>query len=194
MAAITRRTFALLLGCVVASALVGCFGSPDSERSAQATSAAAGVRTPLPPSEVPPIETDAPVVPSNEPGRQDSVLDSLPGEAASGCVTVGERRDVRSGTMAAGNFADARARFAADPSAPVSLYVIPVDLNGDPALTMTLTRLGGEGSTTVETAEFHTADEWRFYGVNVVVPGEGEWRIEASAGEANQGCWEVDFP
>lgn len=188
------RWVAGVVGLTVAAlALAGCTGEPTASLSVGATSATPGVDTPLDPSEVPQAETTAPAVIANEPDRQDSVLDSLPGDAQEGCTAVGDQRDVRSGTMAAGNFADARTQFAGSPESPVPFYFIPVDLTGEPPLTVTLSRLDGEGSAQAETSGFQTADEWRYYMVSVVIPSAGQWKIEAGAGDANQGCWEVSF-
>ncbi|MFD5213472.1 hypothetical protein [Microbacterium sp. NPDC058345] len=175
--------------------LAGCTGDQDEPEAAASSSPppAAGVQTPLDPTEVPPIETEPPVIPTDEPGRQDSVLDRLPGEAGSGCVAVNDERDVRSGTMAAGNFAEARAQYSDSAESEMSFYFIPAALEGDPELVIRLTQVNGSGEKEIRSAAIETADEWRFYPVRFAIPEEGTWRIEATAGDENRGCWEATF-
>lgn len=193
-------------GAVCTAALAGAMfvactpgGSPPGGSSATATptkgteTSRPDLETPVDPSKVPALETAPPVTATNEPGRQDSVLESLPGEAKAGCVDVGSQRDVRSGSMAAGNFADARAQFSGSPSAAIPFYFIPVDLKGDPELVVELKRLDGSGSDEVRSSQTQTADEWRYYPVMITIPAPGKWEFRASAGAASSGCWVAAF-
>jgi hypothetical protein len=197
------RTGSVLCAATLAGLmLVGCTPGA-SQPGAQATSAgpiAKGTETPRPdlqepvaPTEVPGPETAPPVVPTNAPGRQDSVLKTLPGEAKSGCVDVGSQRDVRSGTMAAGNFADARTQFSGSPTSAIPFYFIPADATGDPELVVKLKRLDGSGSGEIRSSQIQTADEWQYYPVMITIPSVGKWQIKASAGTASSGCWVTDF-
>lgn len=184
---------------LIALILVGCTAGADPSASTSTPAASsspspsAGVQQPMDPAEVPPIETTPPVIPTNEPGRQDSVLKSLPGESGSECVKVDGERDVRSESMAAGNFKDARAHYSESPKSEIPFYFIPSALEGDPELIVRIARTDGSGETEIKSSRIETADEWRYYPVQLVIPADGTWRIEASAGKNNTGCWEVAF-
>ena len=186
----TRAVTVVFSALMVSALLLGC--TAEGEPGGGSTAGTGGQAT-VDPTDVPPIETEPPTIPTNAPGRQDSVLDSLPGEASAGCVDVRDLRDVRSGSMAAGSFADARASFAESPESTLPFYFIPADLVGDPELTIQLEQIGGTVSKEIKSSAIETADEWRFYPVALSIPEAGKWRITASAGEANKGCWEVDF-
>jgi hypothetical protein len=192
------RTAGVVCAAVLAGTMfVACTpgGSPAEEPTTANGTETPGpdLQTPVDPTEVPALETAPPVVPTNEPGRQDSVLESLPGEAKSGCVDVGSQRDVRSGSMAAGNFADAQAKFSGSPTSSIPFYFIPVDLTGDPELVVELKRLDGSGSDEIRSSQIQTADEWRYYPVMITIPAAGKWEIKASAGAASSGCWVAAF-
>lgn len=191
-------------GCAVLLAgamLVGCApGEPLPAASSSTGAVTDGTKTPGPdmqtpvdPTDVPAPETAPPVQPTNQPGRQDSVLDTLPGEEKSGCVEVGSQRDVRSGSMAAGNFADARALFSGSPATALPFYFIPIDLSGDPELVVELKQLDGSASDKIRSSQIQTADEWRYYPVMITIPNAGKWEIKASAGAASSGCWVAAF-
>lgn len=188
---------AVPVAVLAAVMLAGCTADTDEPAAAAAAGSSpppsAGVQQPLDPTQVPPIETTPPVVPDNEPGRQDSVLESLPGEASVGCVKVQDERDVRSETMAAGNFVDAQAQFADSAESEIPFYFIPSALDGDPELVVRLTQVNGAGEEEIRSSVIETADEWRYYPVRFAIPAEGTWRIEATAGADNSGCWEVAF-
>ena len=96
------------------------------------------------------LTSTPPVIPTNEPGRQDSVLKSLPGESGSGCVKVDGERDVRSESMAAGNFKDARAHYSESPKSEIPFYFIPSALEGDPELIVRIARTDGSGETEIK--------------------------------------------
>ena len=132
-------------------------------------------------------------------GVQTTVLDRLPGTASDECARVGDARDLRAGSMAAGNFAKARSDFRRlrgeqGPGAPVSLYWIPEHaddmLSG---LTLTMQRIGDPSTArTITQRSFGTADPWKYYLTEVVIPKPGAWRFEASTDRDN-GCFEVTF-
>lgn len=128
------------------------------------------------------------------PATQDAVLDSLPGSAATACATVGSQRDVRAGSMGAGNFVDARAAYRRDPGygSSIPLYFIPRDVGDSPKVTVTVARPDGSDSTTFVSTELSRFDLWQYYVMRVSVPSDGAWRISAVAGK-NKGCFETDF-
>ncbi|MBM6402075.1 hypothetical protein [Phycicoccus sonneratiae] len=173
-------------------------GSDDATPSASASSGgsagpSATSSAPTTPSEIPSPATAPPTLATDAPGRQDSVLARLPGSSKTGCVEVGTQRDVRSGPMAAGNFADARAAFKASPSAAFPLYVIPVDVSDEKAaLSVTVAQRDGSEAKTVKSATTQTAEQWKYHLVQLSVPAAGTWRITATSGAA-KGCWDVSF-
>jgi hypothetical protein len=130
-------------------------------------------------------------------GDQSQVLTSLPGSPRPGCVVVGDRADVRSGTMAAGNFVRAREEFrrlaASQPQPSIFLYVIPGDARRPRSVTVQLRQLsGGTARRTVTSSSVQDADQWKYFAVNVFVPGPGTWRLTTRAG-ADRGCFDVTF-
>jgi hypothetical protein len=128
------------------------------------------------------------------PRNQKSVLDSLPGNTSEKCVAVGKRTDVRSGSMAAGNFAQARQSFRSatgpDP-ATVHLYFVPEQSGASPTLTVTMTSPDG-GKATVSSNQVETANTWSYYSVELPVPSSGTWMLHARAG-TNRGCFKIRF-
>ena len=130
------------------------------------------------------------------PHTQTAVLTHLPGSAAPRCVTVGERHDVRSGALAMGDFAAARATYAQTKGAydaqPTHLYVIPQSRTVKSA-TMTLSRVGG-GAAPIRLRSAHaaTAAQWRFFPVSVAITRPGTWQIRVVAGSAH-GCFVATF-
>lgn len=186
---------AVLAGVMLVGCTAGNFGAPSAVSPSVQPTKTPGpdLQKPVDPTQVPPVATAPPTFPVNEPGRQDSVLETLPGKAKAGCVDVGDMRDVRSGSMAAGNFVDARAQFSASPTAGIPFYFIPVETKGDPELTVDLERVDAPGSTKIRSSQIQTADEWQYYPVTITVPEAGTWRIKASAGTASAGCWVATF-
>lgn len=169
-------------------------GSSSTDTPKSGTSAPAeGAKEPLDPRDVPAPETAPPVSPTNAPGRQDSVLAALPGDSSPGCVAVEDERDVRSGSMAAGNFVDARNQFAESPDSAIPLYFIPEATEGDLELVVELEEVKGSASDVLRSSALQTANQWRYFSVAAKIPKPGVWRITASAGKANAGCWEVRF-
>lgn len=202
----SRAASMVIITMLAASLIAGCTsgGEPDRSEAVEgdppsslATSSggaaeSSGVQT-IDPTDVPTVETVPPTFPTNAPGRQDSVLDSLPGEAKAGCIEVTDERDARSGSMAAGNFVDAVAQFAEAPEDAIPFYFIPVDITDDPELVVELEQLDGSGSQTVRSSQVGTANEWRYYPLMLEIPAPGTWRIKASVGDENEGCWDVTF-
>lgn len=127
-------------------------------------------------------------------GGQEAVLVNLPGPTTQRCIAVGNRRDVRSGDMAAGPFDDARKAFKAGSpeTQKVRLYFIPAHSRKMPGITVTLTHQRTGKVVRVRQKRWADADEFRFYDVETGLPRGGEWRVEAVAGR-DRGCWSVIF-
>jgi hypothetical protein len=129
-----------------------------------------------------------------KPKNQRRVLTGLPGSASGGCVQVGARTDVRSGALAMGNFADARAKFHATKGAydadPSFFYVIPTSRT---AKHLTVRISGGRGApVTVHVNHLEDAAQWLYFPVSVKLPHAGRWRFDVVAG-AQHGCFEAAF-
>lgn len=143
----------------------------------------------------PPETTPGPSIPT-DPNRQTFVLDGLPGDAAGGCVDVGDRADVRSGSIAAGSFVRARESYAeaagSTGEAAVDLYVIPEHLPSR-GVEITLRPVEGSGrATSVRVGALQSADVWRYYSVQLPVPGPGLYRLTARTSQ-DRGCFTVRF-
>jgi hypothetical protein len=125
------------------------------------------------------------------------VLSRIPGDAAGGCVAVGDRRDVRSGGIVAGPFDTAREGYGTRIQPGLSrrtvrLYWIPEHSASMPGLTLQMRRLqpdAGAGQT-IRKQDWADADQWRFYDTNLEFPSGGTWRLRASAGR-DSGCFDV---
>ncbi len=168
-------------------------GAPSSGTATSTSSASPTSAAPTTPDEIPSAATAPPSEAADRPGRQDSALQRLPGSSKTGCVAVGTQRDVRSGELAAGNFADARAAFKASPTSAFPLYVIPADVSDEKAtLSVTLAQRDGSGAVTVRSSSTETADRFKYHLVQLTVPSAGDWRITATSGSA-KGCWDVTF-
>lgn len=126
-------------------------------------------------------------------GDQTSVLNRLPGSASSSCATVGTQTDVRSGSLAVGNFAEARAAVAkgAANGAEVSFYVVPADGAAMPGVRLKATSPTG-AVRTVSSTQVEQADTWYYYRVALPVRDRGSWRLEFTAG-GDTGCYRVTF-
>lgn len=130
------------------------------------------------------------------PKSQKQVLASLPGKQGAGCVAAGDQRDVRSGPLAMGNFADARAQFrkteGAYDAAPSNFYVVPQDRDTR-RVVLTLTPLTGPGTPIrVVSRQVEDAAQWRYFPISVKIPSPGTWRFTITAG-GQRGCFEADF-
>lgn len=143
--------------------------------------------------------TGSPVAaPTITPTTQKLVLNSLPGSSKAGsCVDVGAQRDVRSGTMAVGNFQAAlksfKSQYGHSPEPTVNLYVIPAH-RSMPGAHVTLTPVTTKGKTvTTKSTSVESADVWQYYSVQLSVPASGTWRLKVSSGP-DSGCFTVSFP
>lgn len=130
------------------------------------------------------------------PHTQKIVLNHLPGSSSTACVEVGDQHDVRSGALGMGDFAAARATYAATNGAydadPTHLYVIPRSRTTR-RVALQLTRVGG-GAPAIRVGSHLAADaaQWRFFPVSVAITRPGTWRIDVTAGPAH-GCFIVTF-
>lgn len=188
---------ALVAGCSTDTAqksptVISPAGSgPSAPSSATAgTSAGTAPRAtdPAPSRESPSAATKAPVA-----GDQKIVLNRLPGTANTGCVTVGQQADVRSGSIAVGNFTEARTAVTKGGvnGADVNFYVIPADTGSMPGVQLKATSPTGSVRT-VTSKQVGQAEEWSYYRVVLPVGGGGTWRLEFQAGK-NSGCFMVAF-
>jgi hypothetical protein len=127
---------------------------------------------------------------------QQAVLDALPGSKVAGCVAVGTHTDLRSGTIAAGNFAVARKQYTSTvhkTEVPeVFLYVIPEDTKSMSSVKVTVDPMGSGVTRTVTSKSVQQADQWRYFAVNVPVHAPGSYRLTMQSG-TNTGCFEVTF-
>ena len=179
---------ALLTAALAATVVAGCSddepGTPSPSPSASATS---------PEASAPKVTATSGAKPR---GNQGDVLASLPGDPSGDCVEVGDLRDVRSGTMAAGNFATARQQFAdqvGTKSQPtVFLYLIPSDSRKPGAVSVRLQQVPSGPERTIKSDVMATADRWRYFPVNLSIPDKGTWRITATTRKA-KGCFLVTF-
>lgn len=151
-------------------------GSPDGSAAAAAT-------------------TPGPDLPEH-PRKQTRVLDALDGSSDQKCVGVGDSGDVRSGSIAMGNFARARGEFADQVGSmeqpEVHFYVIPEHLHGADGVRVTLTPTRGGETRTIRVRRLESAEVWKYYAVAANIPGPGSYRMTAVSGE-DHGCFLVDF-
>jgi hypothetical protein len=130
------------------------------------------------------------------PTSQTSVLTSLPGSREPGCVDVGRHRDMRSGSVAMGDFATARAAYHRDGGAydapPLFFYVIPQSRSVR-AVTVTATRVDGTSAPVHLTSrQVEQAAQWSYFPLHLVLPAAGTWRFRVSASD-QQGCFVASF-
>ncbi|MGA8247956.1 MAG: hypothetical protein WB797_13725 [Nocardioides sp.] len=130
------------------------------------------------------------------PKNQNAVLTHLPGSKKPGCVAVGTRADVRSGHMAMGNFADARAQFSKAKSAYDAgesfFYVIPMSRSVK-SVTVTATRIGGRGAPVrVRSSHVEQAAQWDYFPIHITLPASGTWRFRVTSASARS-CFDARF-
>jgi hypothetical protein len=213
-----------LLGAAAIGALLiaGCSGSghrgdPAAAGSTPARPAALASSTAAPPTTAGPARTTAatpgaavgPVsaaptaAPYPTPGRdpakqlnQKPVLDSLPGSASSACALVGTRGDVRSGSIAMGDFAAARASFAAQFGKvyvpQLDVQVIPENATAMRTVTVTVDPSGPGATHTATSKSVQDADAWSYFALTLPVAQPGTYRLTVVSG-TNRGCFEVTF-
>lgn len=174
------------------SKAVSTASTTPTAASSAANQPSVGAKPKPSPTSIPTAADTPPTFASDPPGRQDSVLANLPGNSKTGCVPVGQEQDVRSGSMAAGNFELARAAWSVDPKAKLAMYFIPADVRGNGALTVKVSRPDGSSSTSFTSATAQTANSRQYFPASIVVEGSGTWRIRATVGK-NSGCWETNF-
>jgi hypothetical protein len=124
------------------------------------------------------------------------VLASVPGSSSSSCESVGTHTDLRSGAIAAGNFAHARAQYtqtATSTEAPkVDLYVIPQHAAHLSTLTITIDPTGAGATTTLTSKSVQQADAWSYFAVQLPVPAPGSYQLTMVSG-ADRGCFLITF-
>lgn len=134
--------------------------------------------------------------PGKGPKNQSAVLTHLPGSTSSTCVAVGSRTDVRSGPMAMGNFADARAAFAKGKSAYDAaqsfFYVIPMSRSVT-SVTVTATPVGRGGAAVhVRSSDVQQAAQWNYFPIHLTLPSAGGWRFRVTSA-SGQSCFDARF-
>lgn len=211
-----------LLGSVLTGALAltlaGCSGdngsAAEDEDSGSAASAAPTVSTsegasgdkgqsPSTPGPKPgkdggdalPDDEVVPSAPGTKPsdGRQDGVLDTLPGRTREGCVDVAGGRDVRSGGIAAGPFDEVLDAWSVDGELTeqhAMIYFIPLHAEKLGELAVTATR-GSEQATVVRNS-VSEAEQWSYFDTEILFPSPGQWTIRAQSGQ-DRGCWILDL-
>jgi hypothetical protein len=132
----------------------------------------------------------------NPPTDQTAVLDALPGSAAASCAAVGKHSDLRSGSIAMGNFVSARKQYlqvAPKSELPeVNVYVIPKDTSSMKSATVTVDPLGRGATRKVTSKSVQDAADWRYFAVQLPVAAPGSYRLTVVAGP-NRGCFDVTF-
>lgn len=129
------------------------------------------------------------------PRSQRPVLSHLPGRAG-GCVQAGDHNAVRSGKVAMGDFAQARAEYLAVHGAydaePSHFYVIPRSRTAGRA-TVTMSRVGG-GAPAIHASADHLEDaaQWRYFPISVKITRPGTWRFTVSV-DGSAGCFLASF-
>jgi hypothetical protein len=128
---------------------------------------------------------------------QSGVLARLPGNDTGRCISVGDRRDVRSGGIAAGPFDTAREGYGTSIQPGMSprtvrLYWIPEHSTTMPGLTVRMQRLQPDpgAAQTIRKNDWADADQWRFYDTNLEFPSSGTWRLRVTAGQ-DSGCFDL---
>ena len=106
---------------------------------------------------------------------------------SSTATPVGKERDVRSGSMGAGPFDEARASFStkSKSSRKVDLYFIPTHAKKLTGVTVTAKNADTGAKLTKKSKTIGDADQWKF-------PEAGTWVLRAAAGQ-DEGCWVVNL-
>lgn len=126
--------------------------------------------------------------------NQASVLDSLPGSRRMTCAQVGTHTDLRSGSLAVGNFAVARKSYVKQ--VPITevptvfLYLIPQHMRAAKKAVVTM---HGPGTTQrVTSKDVEEAGDWRYFALNLPVSSPGSYQLNIAAG-VDRGCFRVTF-
>jgi hypothetical protein len=169
------------------------------------SAASSGSRSPTSAPSTPTAAAGGPNLPASYPtpsldpsqaADQSTVLASLPGSTSSSCESVGSHTDLRSGSIAAGNFAHARAQYtetAATTEAPqVDLYVIPRQAAKLTSVTITVDPTGNGPTTTLTSKSVEQADAWSYFAVQLPVPAPGNYQLTMVSGP-DRGCFLLTF-
>jgi hypothetical protein len=127
---------------------------------------------------------------------QSSVLAGIPGSTSTACENVGSHTDLRSGSIAAGNFAHARAQYtqtaATTPVPALDLYVIPQHAAELTTLTITIDPTGAGPTKTLTSKSVEQADAWSYFAVQLPVPAPGGYQLTMVSGP-DRGCFLITF-
>ena len=100
---------------------------------------------------------------------------------------------VRSGDVAMGDFQQARKQFSQDESQTNALYffVIPQHAGTMKGATVKATKPGAS-ALTFRSDSASSANDWKYYPVNVSLTAPGAWTFQVQAGQ-DRGCFVADF-
>lgn len=142
--------------------------------------------------------TTAPVTPTPATGpvSQANVLATLPGPIDGACTQT-DSRNMRSGSLGAGDFVDARKVYknggTGSAAATVSLHVIPQNPGTLAGVTVTMTRERKPVLVHTYTSTTHeTAGGVSYYVLTFPINEPGPWKLELSAG-SDKGCFLATF-
>lgn len=165
--------------------------TPDGTDGTSSPGSTAGESTVKPPPTTPSESTE----PSGKPAKGDqvSVLDTLPGSGKGGCVRVRSDMTVRSGDLAMGDFQHARQQFAQNQTQNNSLYffVIPQHAGTMKGATVKASKPGAAPKT-FRSDSASSADQWKYYAINLSLTAPGTWTFQVQAGQ-DRGCFVADF-
>ena len=190
----SRRVAAATVAVGAVLALSACSGSgARAGGTATSTTTSPATSTAHPTTSAKPTSSST----SKAPVSQADVVGRLPGPADGSCTTT-VARNVRSGSLGAGDFDVARKAYkdggtGIEP-ATVTLHVIPAHPGSMPELQVEMTRLRKpvwyRNASTSKTGT--TSGGVKYYVLTFEVPVPGNWRLEMAAGD-DKGCFEVAF-
>jgi hypothetical protein len=174
--------------------------SSDVTHGSSGTAAPTGAGAPTSIPVVVPTGTKAPYpTPGKEPGKQPnqtSVLASLPGRSASSCAVVRSARDVRAGSVAAGNFESIRHYFRTNYGkreiTEIPMYVIPQHAGHLRSVTARVAELGVGTSRTMSFKSIEDADAYRYFSLQLPIARPGKYRLTFISGH-DRGCFVVSL-
>jgi hypothetical protein len=127
---------------------------------------------------------------------QSSVLGALPGSSSTSCATVGTHTDLRSGSVAMGNFVLAGKQYRTEARKSgipeVGLYLIPQHAKHLKRATLTLDPRGSGKSKTITTRSVEDTDTSRYFAVQLPVAAPGTYQLSVVSGQ-DHGCYVVTF-
>jgi hypothetical protein len=147
-----------------------------------------------------PTNTAAPFpTPGREPSllpNQQSVLASLPGSSSPSCAEVGSNSNLRSGSVAVGNFVSARKQYRSTVDTTevpeLSMYVIPLHAAHLRSATVTVDPQGKGATKKVTTRAVQQADASQYFSLQVPIAAPGRYRLSVASGP-DRGCFLVSF-